>query len=339
MFFGRKQSTILLINILLIGLIFYSNLLRSQIISKSKVPGQPYIQYQFANHQNGDTGTCYLSEYDSKMKLPLLVFIQGSGNNSLFGIDANQRIVPRYGHISWNEAVKGRAKLLIIEKPGVRYLDTAAVNLKFDQQFSLTTWSNTIQQALQIIIQSELIDTSRILVAGHSEGGLVAAVVVKNNKTRISHVGILAGEGPSQLYSLYKFADQGVYFNTAHLSSSPIRIDSLVSTWKNIMKEPNSITNKFWGFTYLRWSSFLSTSVSEQLQDYSGHIFIIQGDADQHVYPESAVILYATLMSKNKSVQLEMVPGADHSFKEVNAPPGVDGWIKSIHKVLNWFIK
>ena len=97
-----------------------------------------------------------------------------------------------------------------------------------------------------------------------------------------------------------KYADQGVFFNTEILSSSQLRIDSLKSAWKNIMKDPYSVTNKFGGFTYLRWSSFLSTSVSEQLDDYSGNIFIIQGQADQQVYPESAVVLYTSLLAKNK---------------------------------------
>ena len=105
------------------------------------------------------------------------------------------------------------------------------------------------------------------------------------------------------------------------------------------MKDPYSVTNKFGGFTYLRWSSFLSTSVSEQLDDYSGNIFIIQGQADQQVYPESAVVLYTSLLAKNKNVQLDMVSGADHSFKNENNPTCADGWVKSINKVLNWFIK
>ena len=339
MFFGRKQIGIAMNKVLVIILFLTSNHLWAQFISKSKVPGQPYNKYQFANHQNNHTCTMYLSEFDSKSRLPLIVYIQGSGNSSLFSKDESQRIRPMSGHISWNEAVKGKAKLLIIEKPGVEYLDTGGVNFKFDQQFSLTAWSNTIQQAIQIIIHSELIDTSLILVAGHSEGGLVAATIGNKMKDRISHVAILAGEGPSQLYSLYKFADRGVFFNTEILSSSQLRIDSLKSAWKNILKDPYSVTNKFWGFTYLRWSSFLSTSVSEQLDGYSGNIFIIQGEADQQVYPESAVVLYTSLLAKNKNVQLDMVSGADHSFNNENNPTRADGWVKSIHKVLNWFIK
>ncbi|HZH69615.1 MAG TPA: hypothetical protein VFD80_04105 [Flavobacteriaceae bacterium] len=145
------------------------------------LPNQPYDRYELKTEK--DTLTFYLSVTSYKENLPLIVYIQGSGMNSLF-VEQNDRIIPTSGHFTWFNAGQEKYRILIVEKPGVKYLQTGG-SQSFDQNFSLENWSNRIVQAIHYVTENEKIDKNKILVAG-----------------------------PSQLYSLYKLADDGTFFNT-----------------------------------------------------------------------------------------------------------------------------
>jgi len=208
----------------------------------------------------------------------------------------------------------------------------------FDQKFSLESWSSTIVKAINYVAKNEKIDKNKILLAGHSEGGVVVSRVANIMKDKISNVVIIAGEGPSQLYSLYKFANDGTFFNTNEhqMPTSEDRIKYVTEKWSDIMADPTNTEKKFWGFTYLRWSSLLKTSVIDELINYNGNILIIQGTADKAVYPESATIAYTTLLTKGRNVKLLLIENADHSFNIIDKPE-TDGWKMIIDKTINWF--
>jgi hypothetical protein len=55
------------------------------------------------------------------------------------------------------------------------------------------------------------------------------------------------------------------------------RISYLTNTWNDILANPNSIEKKFLGFTYLRLSSMLKTSLIDELATYEGKILLVQG--------------------------------------------------------------
>lgn len=148
----------------------------------------------------------------------------------------------------------------------------------------------------------------------------------------------MAGEGPSQLYSLYKFADDGTFFNTKehNMTSLEERINYVKEKWNAILADPTNTEKKFLGFTYLRWSSLLKTSVIDELSNYNGKILLIQGTADKAVYPESAIFAYTTLLSKGQSIELKLIENADHSFNVLDKPE-IDGWKMVIEKIIQWF--
>lgn len=296
------------------------------------LPNLPYDKYELKTGK--DTITFYLSVSSAKSDLPLVVFVQGSGMNSLFTKSQSGRIRPEYGHMTWYDAGQEKYRVLIVEKPGVRYLQSGPSKI-FDQKFSLESFSNAIAVAIDYTLQNEKIDKSKVLIAGHSEGGIVASRVANLMKDKISNVAVMAGEGPSQLYSLYKFAEDGTFFNTKehNMPTSEERIKYLTEKWKDILANPNSTDKMFWGFTYLRWSSMLKTSVIEELTHYNGKILIVQGTADKAVHPETAIYSYTALLSKGRQVELELIEKADHSFN-ISDKPDVDGWKFVIEKVI-----
>jgi predicted esterase len=299
------------------------------------LPDHPYDKYELSTGQ--DSITFYLSVSSKEGKLPLLVFVQGSGMHSLFTRAADGRIHPEYGHMPWFDAAKEECRILIVEKPGVKYLQAGA-SKAFDREFSLENWSATIIRAIDYARTDAQIDATKVYLAGHSEGGVVAARVARTMQDKVAKVAILAGEGPSQLYSLYKFAEDGTYFNTPeHGMPTPAeRTKYLTETWSAILADPNNTEKKFLGFTYLRWSSMLRTSVLEELVSYTGKILLVQGTADKNVHPETATIAYTSLLTKGKNVDLELIEHADHSFS-IADPPGTDGWRMVLERTLAWF--
>lgn len=317
-------------------LIFLTSSIYAQNAKIEFLPNQPYDKYELKKDK--DTIIFYLSVTSHKENLPLIVYVQGSGMNSLFE-NRNGKIVSTSGHRTWFIVGQEKYRVLVVEKPGVKYLQKGESE-SFDHKFSLESWSSTIMNAIDYVIQNEKIDKDKILLAGHSEGGIVASKVANLMKDKISNVAILAGEGPSQLYSLYKFADDGTFFNTKehNMPTSEQRISYLKEQLNNILSEPNNTEKKFFGFTYLRWSSMLKTSVIEELLDYNGKILLLQGTSDKAVYPETSIVAYTTLLTKGKNIELELIENADHSFNILDNPE-IDGWKMVIEKIIQWFEK
>ncbi len=303
-----------------------------------KVPRQPYLRY-FTRDGADRKISFYISETSSTAKLPLVVYVQGSGNNSHF-IKNNEQIIPLNGHIYLFESLQGKARLLIVEKPGVNYLDNPKETTKnghFNRQHSLEKWSEAISASIKAAIRSGLADSSKILVVGHSEGGLVACKLGNDLADLVTHVGVFAGGGNSQLYDLIYLARKGSFFNTIS-DDVLIRTHHVLGEWEKIRAEPYSTSKFFLGFTYLRWASFMQTSCIEQLEHCKAKIFIAQGMKDENLDPSSADQLYAHLLSKNKDVTYDRLENADHSFNEKDNP-GFNGWKAETEKILSWFMK
>ena len=311
-----------------------TNIIAGQSAKITKLSRQPYYRFALPSGSS-DSLIFYLSEEVNGQNLPLIVYIQGSGNESLFIKDKEGKIIPRSGHISFAEQVKGKCRLLIVEKPGVTTFQRAGDNKTFDEFFSLQNWRERIKNAIYYTIRNKEADSSRIMISGHSEGGVIAASLSRLLPNLVTHTTILAGEGLTQLFSLYQLAEEGSFFG-APGNKVDQRIDSLLTQWKIILKDPLSTSKKFWGFTYLRWSSFLQTSVYDNLSEYNGKVYILQGDKDVHVAPINSKALFTGLLSKGKDVTLEIIEGADHSFNIANS--SINGWLLAIQKSIQWFL-
>lgn len=305
-----------------------------QKASVTKMSRQPYYRYSLAT-SNSDSLIFYLSENNSNQSLPLIIYVQGSGNTSLFRKDVSGRIIPQAGHIGLVEQLNNKARLLIVEKPGVQTFQQDDHNPEFDQRFSLDSWVKQIKKAAEYVLNNQLANRSRVMVIGHSEGGVVSATLSKQMNPIITHTAILAGEGLSQLFSLYILASKGQSFYQEEKDAGK-RVDSLMSVWNDILKDPLSTEKKFWGFTFLRWSSMLKTSVYDELVQYKGKVAIIQGEADAQVTPESAIVLYTGLKSKGRDVYFKMIEDADHSFNLVSTKESL--WNNVLAKCIHWFL-
>lgn len=296
------------------------------------VPQQPYTEYTCRDKFK--RAIHFFVSDGPKAKLPLLVYVQGSGCGSLFGVNGT-RTFPQAGHATLYDVVADHARTLIVEKPGVEFGDPPgdvqhSARKAFLEEHTLDRWSEAIEASIKAASGLEEVDAKKVFVLGHSEGGLVAAKVARDMHT--SGVGLLAGGGPSQLFDLETYARKGYFF--AEVSPLPeVRAAYVSDQWKAIQHDPNSVDKFFFGHPYKRWSSFLKSSPIEQLKSYGGRVFIGQGLDDKAVNPDSANMLAMDLKRENKDVTLEAVPGADHSFARSD---GTDGWKDILTRFAKW---
>lgn len=303
------------------------------------VSDQPYERFS-TRDRFGREITFYLSKTAAgQNSLPIVLYIEGSGCGSRFE-GRNDKIRAAGGHIVVADVFKEKARVLIVEKPGVKYLfqpsdGNCKDSAEFNREHTLERWTEANEAALRAARRLPQIDKSKTLVVGHSEGGLVACRVAHDLPRIVTHVASIAGGGASQLYDLIALARRGVFFG--EVSPAPeARVQFVLNKWKEIEADPMSAEKFFFGFAYRRWSSFLVTSPIEELSSVRAKIYVAQGTADTVVDPISADTLYAQLVAKNKQVFYDRVENANHSFR-IKDNPKTDGWQELFERIGKWF--
>jgi len=285
----------------------------------------------------------YVSEEpEDGAPLPLVVYVHGSGCQSHF-VEVDGRVQGRNGHSTIADVVRGRARLVIVEKPGVQMLDdpidpggAAHASPTFRLEHTLERWSEAVHAALEAARKLPGVLPGRVLVAGHSEGGIVAARVAAMDRS-VTHVAVLAGGGPTQLFDLIALARRGALLQ--NVSAVPQeRIDYALNQWRDIQADPQSPDRLFLGHPFRRWSSFLSSSTLEQLLESDARIYAAQGTEDQAVAWESFEMLRAELLAHGRRAEFDVVEGADHSFGVRTIPPS-DGWKDLFGRIVTWFLR
>jgi len=303
------------------------------------VSGQPYEKFS-TRDRFGREIVFYLSKAAAGQNpLPLVAFIEGSGCGSRFE-QRNGKIRPAGGHIVVADVFKDKARVLIVEKPGVKYLfqpqEGCKDSLEFNRELTLERWTEANEAAIRAARKLPLISKDKTLVVGHSEGGLVACRVARNLPQIVTHVSTIAGGGASQLYDLLALARQGEFFDEVSYDPKE-RVSYVLDKWKDIQTDPLNAERFFFGFAYRRWSTFLASSPIEELSQVRAKIYIAQGTSDKAVDPTSSDALYAQLVAKNKQVIYDRVEGANHSFR-IKDQPKVDGWQELFERIEKWFM-
>lgn len=279
---------------------------------------------------NGGKLIFYLSSAAGGESLPLVVFVPGTGCGSAF-VEGNGRILSGLQSLLL-EASRGRARVMVVEKPGVQYLDAAAeagnsrkCREEFVREYTLEKWAGQIAEAMRIARGMAGVERRRMLVVGHSEGALVA-MRVSNLERGVTHVAALSGGGPTYLFHMAEFLRKK--------GLDPER--ELYPCWNEIRKDPASTTKFCWGQTHRQWWSFMKTSiVAEALRSRSA-LYFGHGTGDE-LNPISAFdVLRAELAAKGRSAVFDRVEGAGHGFERrgEDAPAGL---LAVFGRIFGWF--
>jgi pimeloyl-ACP methyl ester carboxylesterase len=303
--------------------------------------GIPFQRYTVKDSFNRKI-TFYLSlPSKNEGKQPVALFIQGSGCQSLFK-KQGEKVTGGYQNILLREA-GGRVRILVVEKPGVNFLDAparpgtaAGALVEFLKEHTLPRWAEANIAALRAVWTLPGIDAANTLVIGHSEGGIVAARVAAE-LPQVTHVASIAGGGPTQLFDLAEI--RGRDRPDDKPGDGERRVRDVYYEWANIQKDPDSIS-KFWlGHPYRRWSSFLKQSVTEELLRTKARIYLAQGTSDTSVSVMAHDVLVAELQARGRDVTAERIEGADHGFHTQEMPIGSPEGMRALFgRVLGWFL-
>lgn len=259
---------------------------------------------------------------DSRVKLPIAAFILGSGSYS--------RFQPRDGKLLSADAaflrnLAGRARPVLVEKPGVRFGEHLPVRdlAEFRREHTLPRWVEAISAALKAARALPGVDGERLLVVGHSEGAQVAASVAAANDF-VTHVACLGGASASTLF-----------LELRERRKQEHRLREYWRQWKEIMKYPDDAERLHHGHSYRYWTSFSASSALEELPKANARVFLAQGSADGFDPAGDLDVVLATLASKGKDVTSALAMGADHAFAYAREPRR-DGWSQIQRRVLAW---
>lgn len=307
--------------------------------------GVPFDRYTTADGL-GRSITFYLSSApsstpDAADRLPLILWIQGSGCDSLFQRHPSGKIGGGIQMLLVKQ-LTARARIMCVEKPGVEFLDVSrqpgsceGCSEVFIRNYRADRWAVALTAALRAALTLEGIDPAKVLVAGHSEGADMAAKVACEMGSTVTHVGLLAGAGGTQLFDMAQIARQPRSPNETD-EEREARVEDVYRQFELIQQNPDSTTDHWLGHPYARWSTFFAVSPIADLQKTSARVFLACGTADQSVAIESMDMLRAELAAAGRDVTMMRIAGANHGFQKTGEE-GFAGFDSVIGALVMWF--
>ncbi|HQR07199.1 MAG TPA: hypothetical protein PLN21_10275 [Gemmatales bacterium] len=303
----------------------------------------PFQRYTTTD-QLGRTITFYLSRSpkdNPKAKLPAVLFIGGSGSQSLFSKHGD-RISGGLQNLLFSQGGK-QVRIVCVEKPGVKFLDLPSrpggamgSTEEFRREHTLPRWAEANIAALRAVWTLPDIDSSKTLVVGHSEGAITASFVAAE-LPQVSHVAPLAGAGPTQLYSLAALAAEPRAGDKPGDANN--RREQMYEEWKKVLADPDSITTYWLGHPHRRWSSFLKHNSTELLLRSKAKVYLAHGTADSASYIGELDVLRAELAAQGRDFVAERLDGLTHGYTKPNATPGPPQEMQALFgRILSWFL-
>ncbi len=300
-------------------------------LAAAELTGHPVNGTGFQRYSIDDGKvTFYLSARNAGRPRPIILVIQGTGCGSPFVREGGRVLSGLQSLVG--EAVAERAVVMVVEKPGVHFLDnperpgdSRSCRPEFVRQYSLEDWSRTLAKALKVARTLPGVDRARTLVIGHSEGAIVA-VRLSNSVPFITHVAALSGGGPVYLFHM------GEFFRRKGLDPEK----ELYPCWGEVRRDPESTTRFCWGQTFRQWSSFMRTSIVREALASRSALYFGHGTNDEQNPVSAFDVLRAELAANGRSAVFDRVEGAGHAF-DLPGQPVTEGLSSIFIRILEWF--
>ena len=274
-------------------------------------------------------------------KLPAVVFLHGSGPEGRWG--------SRF--LASQLASRGIAAL-IFDKRGV---GKSAGDWR---GATLDDLAADGAAAIEFLCKQPRIDSTRVGLHGHSQGGTLAPFVAARARGVAFIIGSAAAGTPTDSTEIYSILNSllpratsaedsasarayiGELVTVAYHMKPRTRLDSLANAMrgKPWFLPPPADDNPYWAFS----REFGQYQALEWWSKTKVPVLLLYGGADQRVpAAESARRIEAALKrAGNRNLTVRIYPGADHTFR---MPPGRGGWPVTapnyVADLLNWLAK
>lgn len=312
---------------------------------QTPLPPFPYLSIDTV-YKNADNTMQYGATFTrpfSGNKFPTVILITGSGKQ-----DRDENI---FGHKPFAVIAD------YLTKNGIAVLridDRGMGKTSGDYETStIADFAKDVETGIQYLKSRSDVDTKKIGLIGHSEGGIVAPLVAVGNK-EVAFMILLAGSGVkgseiNDFQNIYPLQKTGTNkdvikkFLVLHHklrsisinSKNAIDYDSTVSKifldWKKNQSEETlkelirnsdeetirSLQYNYSSFKTPWWNFFLNYDPSIALQKLSVPVLALNGEKDVQIEPKSnlAAIESALKKSKSKNFKTMEIPGLNHLFQ------------------------
>lgn len=272
---------------------------------------------------------------------PLLVWLDGSGAQSLFLKLPDGRIAS-----GMYALIAGRAgeqyHVAGVEKRGVEFGDGSrpgsgeGASAEYTAHATLDDRVADVRLLLDTLLGDPMVDASRVVLVGHSEGADVAAAAAAAD-ARVTHVAFLSGGGAAQLFDFFILRRKMM----AEAGASPEAIEraivELEKEIRDVLADPNS-EQRFWmGHAYKRWSTFATQASADNLVKAKAKVFAAHGSEDASVPIESFDFLVLELLRQGRAdATIRRYAGVDHGFAKPGEPPTGEQFTRVLDQVLAW---
>jgi hypothetical protein len=280
---------------------------------------------EFSIHQK-DLGVVnyYVTANMVDKKKPILLYLDGSGSYPLY--QYSERGIGSSVPLDYR-TLSADYHIIIISKPGVPFLDTITMDSmtgyplydtpeEYARRLSLDWRVDAANMALKDAMKNLKVDKSKIAVLGISEGFQVGAKLIANNK-HITHAMLLVGNGLSQFYDFIIQNRMDAQTGTLEPEQAQENIDSLYTVFKDIYSNGKSTEKKWYGHTYLRWSSFSQNNPTDNILATDIPVYIVACSNDRNTSVLGTDYLYLESIRQGKTNITYQVYPYDHSFNEV----------------------
>ncbi len=263
----------------------------------------------------------YLSKSDKK--LPLLVYLEGSGAFPLF-----QKTEQGLGStvvIDFQNLSKAY-QILLISKPGVPFVDkvgrdkngfpTYDAPKEYIEKLSLDWRVNAADKAIDYVLKQGLASKEKVIIFGFSEGAQVAANVAKKNKNS-THAMLFSGNGLNQLFDPIIQARLRAKTGQITEVEAQKEVDSLFKVYREIHKDLANTNKQWWGHSYKRWSSFTTNSHINCLVDLDIPIYMANGSVDNNSILTADYVQMMFAVRQKDNLTYKVYPNYDHQFNEL----------------------
>jgi pimeloyl-ACP methyl ester carboxylesterase len=294
-------------------------------VDSQKLPGG--IRCFEIQRSDGPAMTVYLGAFksDPTERKPLILLLDGSGAQSLFAAIGDK--VGTTGLLGlFGPEASLHYHVFAIEKRGVKFLENThpgsaeGASQEYNEHATLEDRVAEARSLVDAVLKQEIVDPSRVVVIGHSEGADVAAAL-SAAEPRVTHCVCLSGAGATQIFDLMVLQRKARRRQGQSPEAAEKAVRQVEDEFRKILADPRSTDKMFAGHAYRRWASFVAVPPVEYLRKSRCKLFLAHGTEDESVPIESFDFAVSELIRcDRKDVTIRRYASRDHGF----ALPGAD---------------
>ncbi|WP_312113190.1 alpha/beta hydrolase [Brevibacillus reuszeri] len=252
-------------------------------------------------------------------KPPVAILLSGSGPNnmdSIIGTGLNRPLAD----IAHGLADRGIASIRF-DKRSYAYPDEVVPDIETEYLFDA-------KDAVRLAKEDTRIDSNRIYLIGHSQGGLIGPKVAQDNpeiKAFVSMAGTLSRLEDAVLSQTTMRLAQD---KTLSEEQKKAELDKTKSEVQKVKKlDSSESSGVLLGYPTSYWKSLNAIDGVSITQNLTIPMFIIQGTSDFHVSTHVDFKLWQDTVAGKNNVRMKLYPGLNHLFMPGGSADKFDGSI------------